>query len=202
MRYLLQLALALLTGCLSPTGADPARSSNWRAVASVDDRDRLRDWRPTFEDALASARAAGHAGAIAAEGDLLRLDAALGGTIPNGNFSCRTLKLGARGDSNRDYIAYPSFPCRIASDGAVQSFAVLAGAQRPSGTIFPGDRLRGVFLGGLSLGDESAPMRYGTDPDRSLAGWVERIGDARWRILLPDPHLESQFDVIELLPSP
>ena len=195
------LLVALVSGCTPPLGPARPTSANWRMVADEGDRDRLRDWRAELEDALAQARAAGRADAITAEGVLLSPDAALGGPIPNGDYRCRTIKLGARKDGNRDYVAYPVQPCRVSADHAVQDFAVLGGAQRPSGFIYPGDRLRGVFLGGLSLGDEDAAMRYGVDPDRDLAGWVERIGEARWRIILPRPRLESNFDVIELIPA-
>jgi hypothetical protein len=45
-------------------------------------------------------------------------------------------------------------------------------------------------------------MRYGSDHDRNVAGWVERIGDGRWRVVLPYPHFESMLDVIEMTPAP
>ena len=32
-------------------------------------------------------------------------------------------------------------------------------------------------------------MRYGRDAERDMAGFVERIGDNRWRLVLPYPHL-------------
>ena len=44
-------------------------------------------------------------------------------------------------------------------------------------------------------------MQYGRDPDRDLAGWVERIGDNRWRLILPYPIYESTLDVLELVPA-
>ena len=58
-----------------------------------------------------------------------------------------------------------------------------------------------MFLGTLVLGDETRAMQYGRDQDRDLAGWVERIGDNRWRLILPYPHFESTLDVIELVPE-
>jgi hypothetical protein len=56
-------------------------------------------------------------------------------------------------------------------------------------------------LGTLTLGDEPRAMPYGVDAQRDLAGFVERIGPARWRLVLPYPPFESQLDVIELVPS-
>ena len=84
----------------------------------------------------------------------------------------------------------------------MQYFAKLTGSQRPMGKIYHADAMRGVFLGMLMLGDEARPMRYGSDPERGLAGWVERVEKRRWRIVLPAPRFESLTDVVELIPSP
>ena len=35
---------------------------------------------------------------------------------------------------------------------------------------------------------------------RDVAGYVERIGPDRWRLVMPKPHFESQLDVMELVP--
>ena len=178
-----------------------APASDWRAVASERDRERLRDWRSAFTSALAAAHTAGHGGEIAREGVLLRPDAALGGgPIPNGSYRCRVIKVGARSPGLLDYVAYPYFTCRIEQKGAVQSFLKLTGSQRQAGVIFPGDPLRQVFLGTLVLGDEARAMHYGQDEQRNVAAFVERIGRARWRMVMPRPHFESQLDVMELVP--
>ena len=198
-------ACLALTGCTLLTGpreivASP--TSEWRAAATGADRARLRDWRGAFVEALGKARAGGHGAAVAAEGILLDPDAALGGPpVPNGDYRCRVIKLGARQPGGLDYVAYPAFACRIQADGRLRGFAKLSGSQRPVGMIFPGDPMRDVFLGTLVLGDESRAMQYGRDPDRDLAGFVERIGPARWRMVLPRPAFESTLDVIELVPA-
>ena len=44
-------------------------------------------------------------------------------------------------------------------------------------------------------------MQYGRDAERDLAGWVERVGPAQWRIILPAPRFESLTDVVELVPA-
>ena len=203
MRILsIALMLFVLSGCAtSPRPAVTAVASDWRTVATEDDRKRLREWRGDFARALQKARAAGHGAEIDAEGRLLMPDAALPGALPNGDYRCRIIKLGARGDGLLDYIAYPGFVCRVTQQGALQYFAKLSGSQRPMGRIYSGDAMRGVFLGVLMLGDEKWPMRYGSDPDRMLAGWVERIEPRRWRIVLPAPRFESLTDVVELVPQ-
>jgi hypothetical protein len=100
-----------------------------------------------------------------------------------------------------DYIAYPAFSCRVQQENKLQGFAKLTGSQRPVGLIFPNDALRQVFLGTLVLGDEDRAMQYGNDPDRDVAAFVERIGPARWRMVMPAPAFESTLDVIELTPA-
>jgi hypothetical protein len=89
----------------------------------------------------------------------------------------------------------------VKQERELQGFAKLTGSQRPIGLIFPGDAVRQVFLGTLVLGDESRAMQYGRDRERDVAGWVERIGPSRWRMLMPAPHFESWMDVMELVPA-
>jgi hypothetical protein len=175
---------------------------DWRAVATESDRARLREWRTAFVDALRAARASGHSAEVAREGVLLDPDAALGeSAIPNGNYACRVIKLGAKAEGMLDYVSYPPFSCRISQAGQLQDFAKLTGSQRPVGSIFPADPLREVFLGTLVLGDESRALQYGRDTERDMAGYVERIGPNRWRLILPHPHFESVMNVMELVPS-
>lgn len=204
MRLAFTLLLLACTGCSvarPTTEIVQTPSSDWRFVATDDDRARLRDWRDAFVSALTQARASGHAGEIAREGTLLDPDAAIGGLIPNGLYRCRVIKLGAKSPGMLDYIAYPAFPCRVQQKGKVQSFAKLGGSQRQAGLIFPNDKLREIFLGTLSLGDEARAMQYGVDRDRDVAGFVERIGPNRWRLIMPKPHFESTMDVMELVPA-
>ena len=199
------LALFALSACATApqSGAVIERPvRDWRAVATADDRGRLRDWRSAFVEGLKEAAAAGHQAEIGREGVLLDPDAALGGgPVPNGDYRCRVIKLGSKSDGLLPYIAYPAFRCRIEQEKDLQGFAKLTGSQRQVGLIFPGDALRQVFLGTLILGDESRSMQYGRDQDRDIAAFVERIGPARWRMIMPRPHYESDIDVLELVPA-
>ena len=203
MRIAFLMPILALSSCASM--APPTHivhgEQGWRAVATEADRERLRGWRNAFTSALAAARARGHGGEIAREGPLLQPDSAIGGPIPNGNYRCRVIKLGAKTPGMLDYVAYPYFACRVQQDGQVQDFAKLTGSQRQVGLIFPHDPLRQVFLGTLILGDEARAMHYGVDRERDVVGFVERIGDARWRLIMPWPHFESQIDVMELVPA-
>jgi hypothetical protein len=198
----LSLCLAACSGMRPNDAVIDTLMRDWRAVATLSDRERLRDWRDAFVAGLKAARASGHADAIAREGALLEPDAALaGGPISNGSYRCRVIKLGARSPGMLDYVAYPAFACRIRQERDLQGFAKLTGSQRQVGLVFPGDAIRQVFLGTLVLGDERRAMQYGRDKERDVAGFVERIGPNRWRMLMPRPHFESQIDVMELVPN-
>lgn len=207
MRFpVLAAALASLAGCalFSPApGVIPHHTRDWRQVVTAGDRERLRGWRTAWTRALAVAQGAGHGADIAREGPLLRPDAALPQpALPNGRYRCRTIKLGAKSDGLLNYVAYPPFSCRVQQERDLQGFSKLSGSQRPIGLIFPSDQLRSVFLGTLVLGDESRAMQYGADPERDVAGFVERVGPNRWRLVMPSPRFESLVDIIELTPAP
>jgi hypothetical protein len=198
MRILAALAVLSIAACAT-TQATPA-VQRWQEVATPEDRERLRDWRTAFTQSLEQAKAGGHAAEVANEGVLLNPDAALGGPIPNGEYKCRVIKVGTKSEGMLNYVSYPAFRCQI-EHGKAQRFTKLNGSQRHVGLIYPADQLRQVFLGTLVLGDETQAYQYGRDRERDLAGWVERIGDRRWRMVLPYPHFESTLDVIELVPE-
>ena len=193
------LACLALAAC-APKPIVAPRISDWRTAATEADRTKLRDWRAIFVDALTHARTT-NAADVAREGVLLDPDAALGVPIPNDNYKCRVIKLGAKTPGMLNYVSYPAFNCRVQAEHAIQGFAKLTGSQRPVGLIFPNDPLRQVFLGTMTLGDEVRAMQYGNDPDRDIAAFVERIGPARWRMVIPRPAFESKTDVIELVPA-
>jgi len=205
MRWFVLLAAASLAGCSiieQPSAMLPRWTTAWREAATANDQKRLHDWRKTFVTALAAARKSGHSAQIDAEGALLEPDAALGPPpLASGTYHCRMIKLGARGTAMINYIAYPTFICLIRPERGLQSFTKTSGLQRIVGLIFPGDAMRQVLLGSLVLGDEQRAMQYGQDQARDVAGFVERIGPNRWRIVMPEPHFESQLDVMELVPA-
>ena len=99
-------------------------------------------------------------------------------------------------------IAYGWFRCRIAlTPGGDLTFTKLTGSQRGEGKFYPSgeNERRLVYLGGQAWGlDEKAATDYGDDPQRDQIGVLERIGDQRWRLVLPLPRVESELDIIEL----
>ena len=122
-------------------------------------------------------------------------------TLPAGTYRCRVYKLGKMGSGLSDFTASPAHECVIVAEGALTSFHKMDGNQRPTGLLFTDTKARQVFLGTLVLGDEARAMQYGNDPDRDVAAFVERIGPARWRMVMPRPAFESTLDVMELVPA-
>ncbi|WP_137869906.1 DUF4893 domain-containing protein [Sphingopyxis sp. 2PD] len=208
-KYLFALMLGASVGAcqtvpkIPPSAADePPAAGSWRATATDADKERIRGWYSSWEAALADARAKGHGAEIDREGVLLQPMAALPNAhLPAGDYRCRTIKVGAKGRGGLSYIAYGWFRCRVAPEQGLSSLTKLTGSQRPVGLIFPDHLKRQIFLGTLELGDEKMAVNYGSDRMRDMAGLVERIGDNRWRLVLPAPAYESLVDVIELVPG-
>jgi hypothetical protein len=221
MRALPILAAFALSACAAhakgPAASPPPGSPmSWRSLATPDDRKRLRDWRSAWVEALGKAKAA-HASEVAGEGALLDPDtAALGDVVPPpGDYRCRVVKLGGLSNEVPDFVTYGPFTCRVGpgaaaaaaaaptgpGDSGALPFAVVDGLQRPVGRFFPDTPRRLMFLGTLQLGDEKGVLRYGHDKERDIAGLLQRIGDRRWRLILPRPHFESTLDVVELVPA-
>lgn len=197
--------LAACGGAVARPAAGPAPTqvaADWKRIVMPADMQRLRSWREAFVKALSQARAGGNVAAIAREGALLEPDAALETlALAPGNYRCRVIKLGAGSPGMLAYVSYPSFACRVDDEGEVASFAKVGGSQRPIGLIFNDGPARKIFLGTMMLGDETRPFDYGTDATRDMAGAVQRVGERRWRMILPYPRFESVMDVIELVPA-
>jgi hypothetical protein len=206
----LPLCAALTLGACGARNVDaetqaaraPLPAPDWRAIATADDRERLRNWRTAWVEGVRKARASGHAAALSREGALLDPDAAIDWTNPPpGSYRCRVIKVGAKSRGMLDYVAYPPFNCEIRQEGHLISFAKMTGSQRPLGHFLPYVGQRMVFLGTLQLGDEPRALEYGRDRERDMAGVVERFGEQRWRLVLPYPHFESTIDIVELIPA-
>ena len=206
MKWLAPALVALaLTGRAQLPGrplVETLETREWRQVATPDDRDRIGNWRATFIAARNDAIEGGNAAEIEALGALGQPDAAIPySPPPPGNYRCRTIKIGARGENGLHYVDYPWFACRIRVEDDLLGFAKLTGSQRQVGLLMPDDDFRAIFLGTLVLGDEERAMRYSADPDRDVAGLLQKIDEAHWRLVLPEPRFESLTDIIELVPA-
>jgi hypothetical protein len=165
------------------------------------DRARLGSVATAWEEGLGAARRAAPA-AIAAGGPLFEPHAARPVAMPPaGAYRCRVVKLGATSPGLLAYVDYPWFACHVSGEGAQRRIAKLTGSQRFVGVLRPSREDRAMFLGTLQYGHEARVLPYGRDRQRDMAGWVERIGERRWRLALPYPAFESIIDVVELVPA-
>ena len=187
------LCLALLVRAQAAAGpaTEPrcVTAAPWRRHATEADRQRLRDARAAWTEALGPTVATAAAAPV---DPLFDPDRALETPLPPaGAYRCRLVGVGAG-------AAAPAWGrCEVGVDSLVK----LDGPQRPTGKLFADSPTRGVFLGTIMLGDESRPVGYGRDRMRDLIGVVERIDAQRWRVALPRRAFGSTLDVIELVPA-
>lgn len=188
------LAIALLAS-VELRAADPRRGTDWRGAATANDRARLRRWRSAWVEALAQLRTRGEGARLAAEPALFDPDHALpDAAVPAGTYRCRLMRLGGAGAA---ILTQPWAPCTVERDEAATRFTI-GGTQRATGRLYAGADARVVFLGTMTLGDERRVLRYGRDASRDMAGVVERIGAARWRLVLPYPSFGGPLDLVEI----
>ena len=205
-------ALFALSGCATkpklPPGVHPsvevgppAKSSAWKALATAEDKDRLARLDIAWQEALAEAKKTNPA-EIRREGRLLEPNAPLPRPDPTpGSYNCRLIKLGRASLKGKAFEAFKPFFCYVEVEGDRLTIVKQTGSQRPAGQLFEDDDpMRLVFLGSLALGDEMAPLAYGDDPKRNMAGVLQRIAPFKWRLVIPWPQSTSKLDVFELTP--
>ena len=178
------------------------KSDVWRQIATATDQDRLERLGLAWQGALADARRAGAVTDLRTEGRLLEPRAALPRPAPTpGSYNCRLVKVGRVGARGPAFERFKPFFCYVEVEGDLLTIVKQTGSQRPAGRLWEDDRPdRLVFLGSLALGNEQAPMAYGDDPKRDMAGVFERVGPFVWRLVIPWPQGTSKLDVFELTP--
>lgn len=181
----------------------PAVLSDWRAIVTSSDRDRYQRREAAWTLALQQARRQPGSGDLNGLGELIEPGAARPSvTPPVGAYRCRTVKLGSQGgEAGLGYVVYGWFACRIEQTPGGLKFTKLTGSQRPSGLLFPEDDRHMVMLGSMALASEPAANSYGQRPGRDMVAALERIGERRWRLVIPWPQNESNLDLIELIPA-
>lgn len=206
MRAIALMAALALVGCgtaKSPpiTTARVVAAPDWRALATDADRERLRGQRDNWLQALGDARKADSAG-VAAQGRLFDPDFALAGPLPPaGDYRCRSFRLGTRRPDTPAFTSGQPQACAVTADGDAMRLTVLDGARRPQGALMTDKAGEVMFLGTLSLSDEITPLTYGQDDSRDMIGALGRVGDRRWRLVVPDQPLGPPVEVIEIVPA-
>lgn len=177
--------------------------ADWRAVITPDDRRRYQTRDQAWKLALEQAGRQRGSGDLSTLGNLLDPSAALDhAAIPAGNYRCRTIKLGSQsGDDGLGYVVYGWFSCRVERTPQGMRMVKLTGSQRPEGLLYPEDNRHQLFLGGMALSSEGAAPAYGGGHDRNIFSVLEKIGEARWRLVTPWPRNESNLDILELVPA-
>ncbi len=171
----------------------------WRGIASPRDSALLDGLAGRWEQALAAGRAAGQSRRISAEGALLRPSGQLPRAAPApGTYRCRYVRPGGR-----RWAASPQGYCYVVVEAGQLSLASEIRGLRLGGYLWElkgGERL--VFLGAAVIAGAKSAGAYGENPARDAAGLVERIGDFRYRLTLPEPSPGSAFTVVELVAAP
>lgn len=207
---LIGLASLVLAACAStpppppppPGGAGgPVALRDWRGIVTAADRDRYSRRDAAWSLALQQARRQPGSGDLTGLGDLIEPRAARSSVAPpSGDYRCRTVKLGSQGgEAGLGYVVYGWFACRIEQTPRGLKFSKLTGSQRPGGLLFPENDREMVMLGSVALASEPPANSYGQRPDRDLVAVLERIGERRWRLVIPWPQAESNLDLIELV---
>lgn len=186
-----------------PAAPGGAVLRDWRSIVTAADRDRYARRDAAWRLALEQARRQPGSGDLRSLGDLIEPDAAQTNVAPPpGAYRCRTVKLGSQGgETGLGYVVYGWFECRIERTPNGLKFSKTTGSQRPSGLLFPEDARQMVMLGSLALAAEPPANSYGQRPYRDLVAVMERIGETRWRLVLPWPQNESNLDLLELIPA-
>lgn len=179
----------------------PAKSEQWRDVATPADESRIGRVGLAWASALEDARKAAPAD-VRAEGRLLTPRAALARPQPTpGSYHCRLIKLGKTTVRAPAFEKFKPFFCYVEVEGDLLTIVKQTGDTRPAGRLWEDDMAdRLIFLGSLALGDEQQPKAYGEDPKRDMAGVLERFAPFRWRLVIPYPQSTSKLDVFELIP--
>jgi len=171
----------------------------WRSVASARDSAALDGLSGRWRQALAAGRSANLTRRIEAEGRLLVPEARLARAAPApGTYRCRYVRPGGR-----KWVSSVQGFCYVGVEGGQLSLATEIRGLRLGGYLWElkdGERL--VFLGAAVPAGAKSAAAYGNDPARDTAGLVERIGEFRYRLVLPGAAPGAGLTVVEMTAAP
>ena len=199
-------ALAAAAACQKvppPASAAPKvvveEAEAWRGVASARDSAAIDGLAGRWSRALAASRAANMTRRIAAEGDLLDPQARLAWAAPApGSYRCRYLRPGGR-----RWVSSAQGFCYIGVEGGQLSLATELRGFRIAGYLWElkgGEQL--VFLGGIVPAGAKTAAAYGENPSRDTVGLVERIGEFRYRLAVPEASPGTGLTIVEMVAAP
>jgi hypothetical protein len=180
----------------------PPPQPAWRGALKPADLDRLSRLNAAWEEALAVARSAGATRRFRAEGELLSPLAALPrASLPPGSYRCRLIRIGASRRGRGAYTALGPYFCFVGAEGTNLSFVQQTGPDRPWGSLYDDGEKRQILIGSRSRGAEKQLPTYGDRPERDIVGVAERVGNFRYRIVMPWPQSGALLEVMELVPA-
>jgi hypothetical protein len=204
-------ALLPLGGCqtapppelIARAQVEVSEEPRWRSVAAADDADRVDRAGEAWEQALGAARRAGFGRAMEREGALLSPGAGLPMPAPTpGPYRCRLIRFAPPAPRGAVLTAFRPFFCYVGVDGDALSIIKQTGTQRPSGYLWiDREPTRLIFLGSMGDDPRDPLIPYGADRQRDLAALFERVGDFRFRLVVPWPRSGAILDVYELVPN-
>lgn len=203
--------LVMLAGAAACQTASPDRTAGdgpkvvaeeaeaWRSVASPRDSAALDSLSDRWRTALAAGRATNLSRRIAAEGELLVPDSRLPRAAPApGSYRCRFVRPGGR-----RWVSSAQGFCYVGVEEGQLTLSTEIRGLRFGGYLWElkgGEAL--VFLGGVVPAGTRTPLAYGDNPTKDSAGLVERIGEFRYRLSLPEPSPGTGLTVVELVAAP
>ncbi|MCC0020867.1 MAG: DUF4893 domain-containing protein [Nitratireductor sp.] len=181
---------AILAGSLAGAGSAHA-TGEIVDLMTPSDKARLGQYETARSKAFADAASAGQSAEFDAIMSGMPVDVSAADI--SGDWKCRTIKTGRF----PEYVSYSWFRCRISDDGSGWRLEKLTGSQRMSGRFFTDSDKRMIYLGTLHYADEK-PSAYPRGDQLDQVAYAVLLDDGRMRLEFPKPHLDSEFDVLEL----
>ncbi|KDP93518.1 hypothetical protein ER13_00865 [Brevundimonas sp. EAKA] len=187
----------------TPTGGVQGGTDNWRSVATPGDASLLGRLDQAWRMSRAEAETAGFARQVEALGPLVDPNAAQAGQLQPapGDYRCRTIRLGRHAEGQgAAFVEQPWAACSVEmTPGGDLILAKTAGSQRMRGLLYPDTDRRLVYVGAQAVGEaQKAVPAYGQDTARDQVGVLERIGQNRWRLVLPWPRQDAKLELVEI----
>lgn len=200
-------ALGLLAGCETVSDVRgravvEQREPGWRDILQPADQARLLGLGTSWATALEQARRGGFSRRIANEGALLDPQAGLSRAAPApGSYRCRLIRIRPGSRRVPAFVVRGPYFCDVGAAPDYLSLTQQTGPERPGGHLWEDSDSRMIFIGAAARGRDDGPPAYGEQPDRNVVGVFERVGQFRYRLVLPAPASGATLEVIELIPA-
>lgn len=186
----------------TPAPAEAVPPPTWSAEAIPADASTLGRLAQAWRLARAEAEEAGFASQVEALGPLVDPNAGLAGELQPapGDYRCRLVGLGARAPGDPAHVETSWGRCTVElTPGGDLWLTRDSEPGRYRGRLYPDSERRLVFLGVSADEAGAAAAQYGEVRRRDRIGVFERVGPARWRLVVPWPRDGSKLEIVELV---